>query len=241
MQNLFRPRLRLRIPRGGIMHAKRYPAPFVAVFLGLALWLGAAPATHADTITYSGRAYGAQVVLVNPVPNVLLFSDTGNLPSSGGSLSATLLTILVGTTLSSHTISASTNGSAGVATSTAHQETVLAFSGQPAQLTADVVEAHSQASCGGASGSSVVTNLTFGGNAVVVTGQPNQTITFGVLATLVINEQIVVPGSPNITVNALHLTLGTGEQVILSSAHSDVNCVTSTRSTTWSRVKRLYH
>jgi hypothetical protein len=222
------------------MHAKRYTPSVVAALLGLALWLGAAPVTLAETITYSGRAYGAQVILVNPQPNVLLFSDTGNLPSTGSSLSATLLTILLGTTLSSHTISASTSGSAGVATSSAHQETVVAFTGQPAQLTADVVEAHSQATCGGVSGSSVVTNLKFGGKAIVVTGQPNQTITIGVLATLVINEQIIVPGSPNITVNALHLTLGTGEQVILSSAHSDVNCVTSARSTTWSRVKQLY-
>jgi len=50
-----------------------------------------------------------------------------------------------------------------------------------------------------------------------------------------------VPGAQDITVNALHLTLGTGEQVILSSAHSDINCVTAARSTTWSRVKQLYH
>jgi hypothetical protein len=222
------------------MLARRF-TPFVAaVLLALGLWAGVAPVAGAQSVTYSGRAYGAQVILVNPQPNVLLFSDTGNLPSSGGSLSATLLTIALGTTLSSHTISASTSGSAGVATSSAHQETVVAFTGQPAQLTADVVEAHSQATCGGVSGSSVVTGLTFGGNAVVVTGAPNQTVTLGVLATLVINEQIVVSGAQDITVNALHLTLGTGEQVILSSAHSDVNCVVSTRSSTWARVKRMY-
>ena len=222
------------------MLVRRSMSLAAALLVAAALWAGVAPVTLADTVSYSGRAYGAQVVLVNPQPNVLMFSDTGNLPPGGGSLSATLLTIALGTTLSSHTITASTSGSGGVANSSAHQEMVIAFSGQPAQLTADVVEAHSQATCGGVSGSSIVTNLTFGGTPVVVTGAPNQTIHLGVLATLVINEQIVVAGSLDITVNALHLTLGTGEQVILSSAHSDVNCVTPTRSTTWSRVKQLY-
>ena len=223
------------------MLARRFAPLAAALSLGLGWWAATTTIADAATPTYSGRAYGAQVVLVNPAPNVLFFSDTGPLPSSGGSLSATLLTILLGTTLSSHTISASTSGSASVATSSAHQEAVVVFSGQPAQVTADVVEAHSQATCGGVSGSSVVTGLTFGGTSIAVTGQPNQTVSIGALATLVINEQIVVPGAQDITVNALHLTLGTGEQVILSSAHSDINCVTAARSTTWSRVKQLYH
>ena len=223
------------------MLARRLAPLAAALALGLGWWAATTPIADAATTTYSGRAYGAQVVLVNPAPNVLFFSDTGPLPSGGGSLSASLLTILLGTTLSSHTISASTSGSASVASSSAHQEAVVVFSGQPAQVTADVVEAHSQATCGGVSGSSVVTGLTFGGTSIAVTGQPNQTVSIGLLATLVINEQIVVPGAQDITVNALHLTLGTGEQVILSSAHSDINCVTAVRSTTWSRVKQLYH
>src|SRR5215831_1393271 len=146
-------------------------------------------------VSYSGRAFGARVGLVNPQPNVLVFSDTGPLPSSGGSLSATLLTILVGNTLSSHTITASTSGAGGIAASSAHQEMVVAFGGQPAQVTADVVEAHSQATCSGVQGSSVVTNLTFGGSAVTVSGQPNQTVTIANVATLVINEQILAPGA----------------------------------------------
>lgn len=209
--------------------------------LGIVFACGLTLAAQAGAdVTYSGRAFGARVVLVNPQPNVLVFSDTGDLPPSGGSLSATLLTIALGGTLSSNTITASTSGSGGVAQSSAHQETVVAFPAQPAQLTADVVEAHSQATCSGVSGSSVIANLTFGGQAVVVTGQPNQTVTLGVLATLVINEQISTPGVNAITVNALHLTLGTGEQVILSSAHSDVNCPTPVRSSSWARVKSLY-
>ena len=198
-----------------------------------------APTAGAD-VTYSGRAYGAKVILVNPQPNVLIFSDTGDLPPTGGSLSATLLTISLGNTLDSRTITASTGGSGGVASSSAHQEMVVAFQGQPAQVTADVVEAHSQATCAGVQGSSVVTNLTFGGVAVTVTGQPNQTVVIANVATLVINEQILVPGARDITVNALHLFVGTGEQVILSSAHSDVTCATPSREMTWGRIKMLY-
>jgi len=221
------------------MLTRRFTPLLVTLALGLAWLAGTVPAARA-AVTYSGRGYGAQVILVNPQPNVLFFSDTGNLPPSGGSLSATLLTIALGNTLSSHTITASTSGVSGVASSSAHQEQVVAFSGQPAQLTADVVEAHSQATCAGVSGSSVITNLTFGGNAIVVSGQPNQTVTLGSVATLVINEQIVVQNSLDITVNALHLTLGTGEQVILSSAHSDISCATASRSSSWARVKQLY-
>lgn len=207
--------------------------------LGVILVTAGASPSAAQSITYSGRAYGAQVVLVNPQPNVLFFSDTGNLPPAGGSLSATLLTIALGSTLSSTTISAHTQGVSGVATSTAHQENVLAFSGQAAQLSASVVQADTRATCGGVQGSSIVTGLTFGGSAITVSGQANQTVTIAGVATLVINEQILASAT-DITVNALHLTLGTGEQVILSSAHSDVSCIVPTRSSTWGRVKAIY-
>jgi hypothetical protein len=220
-----------------VRDASRFARAAAGTVVACALAL--ASAAWAD-VTYSGRAYGARVVLVNPQPNVLVFSDTGALPPSGGSLSATLLSILLGNTLSSHTITASTSGTGGVATSSAHQEMVVAFAGQPAQTTADVVEAHSQATCSGVQGSSVVTHLTFGGVAVTVTGQPNQTVVIANVATLVINEQIVVQGARDITVNALHLYLGTGEEVILSSAHSDVACPTPVRGMTWGRIKTIY-
>lgn len=191
-------------------------------------------------IVYSGRAYGAQVKFVNPNPNVLFFSDTGELPSEGGSLSATLLTILLGNTLSSFTITAACSGGAGEANSSASQENVQAFPGQPAELTASVVASQAHADCGGVSGSSVVTDLVFGGNAVTVTGEPNQTVTLAGIATLIINEQIVIPGETDITVNALHLYVGTGEEVILSSSHSDVACPTQAMNSTWGRIKSLH-
>jgi hypothetical protein len=86
----------------------------------------------------------------------------------------------------------------------------------------------------------VITNLTFGGGAVTVTGLPNQTVTILGVATLIINEQIVPAGSRDITVNALHLIVGTGEEVILSSSHSDVACATGLSSRSWGLIKSLY-
>ena len=197
-------------------------------------------ASHAD-VTYSGRAFAVNLKLVNPSPNVLTFSDTGDLPPQGGSLSATLLTALVGTaTLSSHTLTASTSGVGGVATSSASQQNLSAFTGQPAQVTASVVRSDTRADCGGVQGSSVVTNLTFGGSSVTVTGQPNQTISIPSVATLIINEQVVSGTGTGITVNALHLFVGTGEELVLSSSHSDVECFVSVRPETWGGIKSLY-
>ena len=219
------------------MSATRYKQ--LAATAVLFLTVASASGVAAD-VTYSGRAYGAQVKLINPNPNVLFFSDTGPLPSGGGSLSATLLTILLGNTLSSHTITASCSGGGGQANSSASQEDALAFQGQPAQVTASVVSSQAHADCGGASGSSVVTNLTFGGNVVTVTGQTNQTVTILGVATLIINEQILGVGAPDITVNALHLIVGTGEEVILSSSHSDVACSTRGSSATWGKIKAIY-
>ncbi len=211
----------------------------IAVAAPAALLLGGL-ASVAGATSYSGRAIGATIKLVNPGPNILVFADTGELPSQGGSLSATLLTIQLQNTLSSQTVTASTTGGGGEANSSASQENVVAFPGQPAQLTASVVRADSHADCAGASGSSVVLDLTFGGSAVTVTGQPNQTIVLANVATLIINEQTVVANANDITVNALHLILGTGEEVILSTAHSDVLCATPNARVTWARVKSLY-
>jgi hypothetical protein len=191
-------------------------------------------------VSYSGRAFGARVKLVSPLPTPLTFSDTGPLPSTGGSLSATLLEITVEGILQSYTITASTSGAAGQAESSASQENVVVLPGESAEVTAQVVRASSQADCSGATGSSVIVGLTFGGQSIQVSGQPNQAVTIPDVATLVINEQIVTPGVPAITVNALHLTLLSGLEVILSSAHSDMSCPTPARSSTWARVKAIY-
>jgi hypothetical protein len=215
------------------------PIP-AAVVIALALGWANAPPAQATSTSYSGRAFGVNVQVVAIPPINLTFSDTGNLPAGGGSLNATLLSISLANTLSSQTVTAHTDGGSDVANSAAHVEQLLALPGTAAQLSAEVVDAHSQAACPGVSGSSLIVGLVFGGTPIVVSGQPNQTISIPGVATLVINEQIIEPNGLSITVNALHLTTILGTQVIVSSAHSDVGCVTPTRSATWSLVKQLY-
>jgi hypothetical protein len=217
--------------------------PIPAALVLLLAWSATVPPPAGATATgYSGRAFGAKVDLLAPVlPIHLTFSDTGQLPSTGGVLNATLLSISLANTLSSQTVTAHTEGVGGVASSSAHVEQLVVLPGNAAQLTAEVVDAHSQAACSGVSGSSLIVGLVFGGTPIVVSGQPNQTVSIPGVATLVINEQIVEPNGLSITVNALHLTLLDGlTEVIISSAHSDVACVTPNKSATWGIVKQIY-
>jgi hypothetical protein len=102
------------------------------------------------------------------------------------------------------------------------------------EIRADVLRSQAEASCDGAggasaTGSSEITGLTFNGQPIVVSGEPNQTITLGGV-TIIINEQIrsASGNSADITVNALHVTaveLGsTLLDVVISSAHADISC-----------------
>jgi hypothetical protein len=79
----------------------------------------------------------------------------------------------------------------------------------------------------------------FAGVSVVVTGAANQTVSIPGVATLRINEQVVAAGS--ITVNALRLSLLTGDELTICSTHSDIQCsATPNRRDTWGAVKAIY-
>jgi len=79
----------------------------------------------------------------------------------------------------------------------------------------------------------------FAGVSVVVTGAANQTVSIPGVATLVLNEQIFAAGS--ITVNALRLSLASGDELTICSTHSDIECSpTPTRRGTWGAVKAIY-
>jgi hypothetical protein len=74
---------------------------------------------------------------------------------------------------------------------------------------------------------SACSNLTIGGVAVNVNVGPNTTVDVAGVATLVLDEQLPVPGADKgLTVNALHLTgLGGAVDVAVASATSDAhNC-----------------
>jgi hypothetical protein len=203
-----------------------------AASLLLALSLaGASPAQAATT--YSGRAYAAFVstALTGPV----YISDTGELPPSGGFKSDALLTTRgmppISNFLLADVLVASTSGASGQANSSASLATVTVLPNSFAQVTASFIQAQSQASCTGASGSSEIADLTFGGMTIAVTGQPQKVdipdpLGGPPVATLLINEQTSTSSGTyrEIRVNALHLIVPGVAEVILSSAKSDINC-----------------
>lgn len=184
-------------------------------------------------VTYSGRAFGASLNLPTLGINTTL-SDTGELPRSGGFQSAELASAEVppGTpVLTASLLVASTSGANGVARSAASLADLVVLPGQAAQVTASFVRAESEATCNGVRGATEVVDLTFGGQAIAVDPfAPNQRFEIPnplggpPVATLIINEQTTTSGGgiQDITVNALHLTLATGDEVIVSSAQSDV-------------------
>jgi hypothetical protein len=192
-----------------------------------------------DTVmVYSGRAFGAQVKVLVPLPSTRLYADTGILASAGGSISASLASI-TDAVFSSGPTSCSSQGSGALASSVSAMARVSAYANAAAALSCTSLQANTSASCVGVTGSTTISELVFAGVAVVVTGAANQTVSVPGVATLVINEQIRAAGS--ITVNALHLTLASGEELTLCSSHSDIGCSTTpTRSTTWGEVKAIY-
>jgi hypothetical protein len=212
------------------MRTRNRSAQLVLGCLLLILGFAWASPARAD-ITYSGRAFAAFVNVPTLGVGPQFISDTGQLPPSGGFMSTDLATVGVPGVLSASLLVASTSGANSVARSDASLAEVMALPGNAAQVTASFVRAESEATCNGVQGATEITNLTFGGQAITVDPfAPNQTFVIAnpiggpPLATLVVNEQKTSTGTgtQDITVNALHLTLATGDEVILSGAHSDV-------------------
>jgi hypothetical protein len=202
------------------------PTPRWAALLALGLaWAAPAHAWTQGGTAYSGRAYAASVNLPTLAVGPQFFADTGQLPPDGGHLSATFLSAEIPAILTAQVLVADTNGANGLANSSASLAELTLLPNNPAQVKATFVRAESQATCNGVSGTTEIADLSFGGANVVVTGAANQMVTIPGVATLFINEQIKSSGGglQDITVNALHLILLTNDEVVLSSAHSDIS------------------
>lgn len=183
---------------------------------------------------YSGQATAVMSTVNTPLTPVVTtaISDTGPLPTAGGSITLNSTGASVPGVVSAGSSSVSTSGSVGTAQSTASVNTIN-IGVLSNTITATAVSSTTQATCPGAlaSGSSTIAGLTLNGNPITVTGAPNQTIAIFLLGnqigTLVINEQITSTGS--ITVNALHLSVTdpgdlTTINVFIGSSHSDIRC-----------------
>ena len=193
-------------------------------------------ASTAATTTFSGDAtvLRASVLGLDPI----VVGEAGPLPEAGGAEESTLLSISRDETLG--LLSAEVGHAAVVAqgNSSSAEASVasatLTVAGNTIQ--ADLLRSQAQATCDGAgqasaSGSSELAGLVINGQAITVTGQPNQTVDLPGLR-VVINEQSgsASGNRSDITVNALHVTAFdplTGQtlaDVVISSAHADISC-----------------
>jgi len=193
----------------------------MSVMIAILMAMPMAGATGART-TFSGRAFG---VSVHTAFLDLKFADTGELPAEGGEIDATVLSVTTDVAQANVLLSV-TMGFDQRAQSDAAVADVTLLPESPNQITAVFVSAESVATCNGVSGSSEIVDLRVGGQSIVVGTAPNQEVNVPGVLRLVINEQIDTSNgrTSSITVNALHLTLFTGDEVIVSSAHSDITC-----------------
>jgi hypothetical protein len=193
--------------------------------------------SSAGAQTFGGFATGVQVTV--PATGTTLRAATGSLSSSGGTVDAS---VLIGTipssltggavSLSAGVLHSAAEGLAATDTESSQADVSLTISGN--QITADFLMARSTASCGPAvASSSQVVNLVINGQPIIVTGNPNQTITLA-NGTVIINEQSssVVGTTATLTLTALHVTTTdpvTRAQLadaLLSTVNAQIDCST---------------
>src|SRR5205807_4910305 len=189
----------------------------------------------AEALAYGGAAPGAGATV--PATGTTIRAATGTISISGGTADSW---ILVGDVPGSATggvvaLSAGVMHSAIVGLDATRAESStgdITLTVSNNTITADFLMARSTASCGPAvAGSSQLTNLVINGQAITVTGAPNQTVALP-NGTAIINEQIssIVGTSAELIVNALHVTTTdsiTHQQladVVLSSADAKIDC-----------------
>ncbi len=201
-----------------------------SVLTALLVWPPGLLAWTQPAVAFSGQATVLRATVLGITTTV---SDTGPLPSSGGALQTSLLSISFPGLLTADVAHASTIGQADRARSEASVADVSLTAGGNT-IAASFLRSSAMAVCttGGpaVSGSSEIADLVINGQTIAVSGQPNQTITLPV-GEVIINEQSssVSGNTGSITVNALHVivpdALGVaGADVVVSSAHADVTC-----------------
>src|SRR5437879_3895157 len=211
---------------------------YVSSLAAIGLLVGA---TNARPNSVSGEAFGISVnvagVRVGPTPHVVL-------PSDGGMVSDQLLRLAVPNTAASTTLGVVTTGSIGPNTASAQSgasvEQVNLLNGV---VVAQLVVAMSSSTADGSTATSTSEGSTLIGLSINgspptdVTPAPNTRISIPG-ATVILNEQIASGDSVHtsaLTVNLIHVVLNdptgtiTGD-IIVASAHSDVNFVAAAKT-----------
>ena len=180
-----------------------------------------------EATTFSGQATAVRATVLG-ISTII--SDTGPLPPSGDAREASLLTASVPGLLTAEVLHASAVGQASTSRSEASVANLnLTVGGN--NISAGFLMARAAAECtkkgAAVSGSSEIVNLVINGQAITVSGQPNQTVDLPAgTGKVVINEQsAAVSGkTSDITVNALHVIVTGIADVVISSAHADISC-----------------
>jgi hypothetical protein len=182
-----------------------------------------AGATNASAATsYSGQARPLSVSALGASIGV---GDTGPLPSSGGSQSASLTNLNVLGLATVGLLQGTTSGSGDQSASSASLASVAV---PTVGLTADLVKSQTTATCNGTtpslSGSSQLVNVAVLGLPLTAP-TPNVAIRLPGGISVLLNEQTssVNGNHGSITVNAIHVT-GPGIDIVVASAESDITC-----------------
>src|SRR5437667_11047655 len=201
----------------------------VSLLLSLLSW--PAQSASANDTAFSGQATVVRATVAAPPalgPQTIILSDTGALDSTGGAKEASLLEASVPDLLTVEVLHASTVGQGQRSSSEASVlDVTLTVGGNT--ISAGLLRARATAEChngtASVSGSSEIVDLVVNGQAVVVSGQPNQTISLPVGRVIINEQQSSVSGNTgDITVNALHVVVDGVADVIISSAHADITC-----------------
>jgi hypothetical protein len=185
-----------------------------------AVTVGVANAQAATS--YSGRARPLSISAFGAGVSI---GDTGALPSSGGSQSASLANLNLLGLARIGLLQGTTSGSGSQSTSEA---SLTSVSAAIVGVSADVIKSQSTAQCNGTtpsvSGSSQLVNVTLLGLPVSAP-MPNVRIVLPGGIAVILNEQTsTVSGNQgSITVNAIHVT-GPGIDLVVASAESDITC-----------------
>jgi len=220
------------------MNAPRaFSTAIALVFLaGLLAWTTGPTVALAASTTFSGQATAVKGTVAG-IP-VGPLADTGPISPSGDTREATVLEYpisglpdptngaLVAEVLHAAVVAGGNSSSAEASVASF----ALRAGGQ--SIDAAFLMARASATCNGSSatvtGSSEVAGLTVNGQSVAVTGEANQTISVLGLGQIVINEQTTGSSASanegDITVNALHVVLVGGTDLVVASAHADIAC-----------------
>jgi len=194
----------------------------IAIWLTGVLSLSPAVSFAQGATTFSGEAVALKA---SAAGIALALADTGQLPSSGGSLSTSLASVNVAGIASADTLSSSTAGSGS---SSQSQSTLADVNLLNGLVAATAVKSNSGATCNSSqasvSGNAELVGLTVAGQSILVSN-PNLSISLPGGISVIINQQTSSSGgtSGSMTVNALHVT-GPGIDIVVASAQSDITC-----------------